>query len=298
MMKKEGTPQMALKSKKYPLLFLLPALCFIAIFLIVPLCKTVYYSFTAWYNFSPTKKFIGIQNYASLFQDRTLRLALRNTGILIVFAMIFQIGIATLLAIGVDSVHHGFKFFRTVYFFPVIISATAIGLMFSLIYKYDYGLLNHILTSLGREKQIWLTARSAIYCVAVPTVWQHVGFYFIVVLTGIANIPSDIYESAELDGITPFKKAVHITLPMLKPILTSNVVLVVSQAFRVFDMVYVVTGGGPRHQSELLSSYMYSKAFNDYNTGYASAIAIVMIVMGITLTGILRYLTGKIRGDD
>lgn len=289
---------MALKSKKYPLLFLLPALCFITIFLIVPLCKTVYYSFTAWYNFSPTKKFIGIQNYANLFQDRTLRLALRNTGILIVFAMIFQIGIATLLAIGVDSVRHGFKFFRTVYFFPVIISATAIGLMFSLIYKYDYGLLNHILVSLGKEKQIWLTAKSAIYCVAIPTVWQHVGFYFIVVLTGIANVPSDIYESAELDGITPFKKAVHITLPMLKPILTSNVVLVVSQAFRVFDMVYVVTGGGPRHQSELLSSYMYSKAFNDYNTGYASAIAIVMIVMGIALTGILRTLAGKIKGDD
>lgn len=258
----------------------------------------MYYSFTAWYNFSPTKKFIGIQNYASLFQDRTLRLALRNTGILIVFAMIFQIGIATLLAIGVDSVRHGFKFFRTVYFFPVIISATAIGLMFSLIYKYDYGLLNHILVSLGKEKQIWLTAKSAIYCVAIPTVWQHVGFYFIVVLTGIANVPSDIYESAELDGITPFKKAVHITLPMLKPILTSNVVLVVSQAFRVFDMVYVVTGGGPRHQSELLSSYMYSKAFNDYNTGYASAIAIVMIVMGIALTGILRTLAGKIKGDD
>ena len=289
---------MALKSKKNPLLFLLPALCFITIFLIVPLCKTVYYSFTAWYNFSPTKKFIGIQNYVSLFQDRTLRLALRNTGILIVFAMIFQIGIATLLAICVDSVHHGFKFFRTVYFFPVIISATAIGLMFSLIYKYDYGLLNHILVSLGKEKQIWLTAKSAIYCVAIPTVWLDVGFYFIVALTGIANISSDIYESAELDGITPLKKAVHITLPMLKPIITSNVVLVVSQAFRVFDMVYVVTGGGPRHQSELLSSYMYSKAFSDYNTGYASAIAIVMIVMGITLTGILRYLTGKLKGDD
>lgn len=156
---------MALKSKKYPLLFLLPALCFIAIFLIMPLCKTVYYSFTAWYNFSPTQKFIGIQNYVNLFQDRTLR----NTGILIIFAMIFQIGIATLLAIGVDSVHHGFKFFRTVYFFPVIISATAIGLMFSLIYKYDYGLLNQIMVSLGKEKQIWLTAKSAIYCVAIPT---------------------------------------------------------------------------------------------------------------------------------
>lgn len=289
---------MALKSKKYPLLFLLPALLFISVFLILPLCKTIYYSCTAWYNFSPTKKFIGLQNYASLLNDRTLRIALRNTGILIVFALIFQIGIATLLAICVDSVRRGFKFFRTVYFFPVVISATAIGLMFSLIYKYDYGLLNQILVSLGKEKQIWLTAKSAIFCVAVPTVWQHVGFYFIVVLTGIANIPSDIYESAVLDGITPAKKAFYITLPMLKPILTSNIVLVVSQSFRVFDMVYVVTGGGPRHQSELLSSYMYSKAFNDYNTGYASAIAIVMIVMGILLTGVLRFLAGKIRGDD
>lgn len=289
---------MALKSKKYPLLFLVPALAFISVFLLIPLGRTIYYSLTAWYNFSPTKKFIGLQNYINMLEDPILRIALRNTGILIVFALIFQIGIATLLAICVDCVRHGFKIFRTVYFFPVVISATAIGLMFSLIYKYDYGLLNNILASMGRERQVWLTARSAIYCVAVPTVWQHVGFYFIVVLTGIANISEDIYESATLDGITPWKKAVYITLPMLKPILVSNVVLVVSQSFRVFDMVYVVTGGGPRHESELLSSYMYSKAFADYNTGFASAIAIVMIIMGILLTGVLRFLMSKIQGDD
>ncbi len=289
---------MVLKSKKYPLLFLLPALVFIGIFLILPLCKTIYYSLTAWYNFAPTKKFIGLQNYMNLLHDDVLKIAMRNTGILIIFALIFQVGIATLLAICVDSVHHGFKFFRTVYFFPVVISATAIGLMFSLIYKYNYGLLNNILITMGYEKKVWLTAKSAIYCVAVPTVWQHVGFYFIVVLTGIANIPEDIYESARLDGITPVKRVLYITLPMLKPILISNVVLVVSQSFRVFDMVYVVTGGGPRHESELLSSYMYSKAFSDYNTGYASAIAIVMIVMGITLTGVLRFLMNKMQGDD
>ncbi len=289
---------MALKSKKYPLLFLIPALAFIGIFLLLPLGRTVYYSFTAWFNFAPTKKFIGLQNYVNLLQDDVLRIALRNTGILIVFALIFQIGIATLLAVCVDSVRHGFQFFRTVYFFPVIISATAIGLMFSLIYKYDYGLLNNILAGFGKEKQVWLTAKSAIYCVAIPTVLQHVGFYFIVVLTGITNIPGDIYESATLDGATFRQRAVHITIPMLKPILVSNIVLVVSQSFRVFDMVYVVTGGGPRHESELLSSYMYSKAFADYNTGYASAIAIVMIIMGIFLTGILRFLTGRMQGDD
>lgn len=289
---------MALKNKKYPLLFLIPALAFIGFFLILPLCKTIYYSLTAWYNFSPTKKFIGLQNYINILHDDVLKIAVRNTGILIIFALIFQIGIATMLAICVDSVHHGFKFFRTVYFFPVVISATAIGLMFSLIYKYDYGLLNNILSSMGYEKQVWLTAKSAIYCVAVPTVWQQVGFYFIVVLTGIANIPGDIYESALLDGCSPLKRALHITIPMLKPILVSNVVLVVSQSFRVFDMVYVVTGGGPRHESELLSSYMYSKAFSDYNTGYASAIAIVMIIMGITLTGVLRLVMNRMQGDD
>ena len=289
---------MVLKSKKAPLLFLIPALVFIAVFLILPLCRTIWYSLTAWYNFSPTKKFIGLDNYAALFNDRILKIALRNTGILIAFALIFQIGISLLLAVCVDSARRGFKAFRTIYFFPVVISATAIGLMFSLIYKYDYGLLNSILTALGKEKRVWLTADSAIFCVAIPTVWQHVGFYFIVFLTGIANIPSDIYESAVLDGIKPRQKAFYLTIPMLKPILVSNIVLVVSQSFRVFDMVYVVTGGGPRHQSELLSSYMYTKAFADYNTGYASAIAIVMIILGITLTGVLRVISNRIKGED
>ncbi len=289
---------MALKGKKAPILFLIPALLFIGIFLILPLCRTVYYSFTSWRNFAPTQKWIGLKNYISIAKNSTVHIALRNTGILIVCALILQIGLSLMLAICVDSIRHGFKAFRTIFFFPVIISATAIGLMFSLIYKYDAGLLNSIMTILGKEKQVWLTAKSAIYCVAIPTAWQHVGFYFIVFLTGIANISMDIYESAVLDGIGPMQKAFYITVPMLKPVLVSNIVLVVSQSFRVFDMVYVVTGGGPKHQSELLSSFMYSKAFSDYNTGYASAVAIVMIVLGIALTGLLRCLANKIQGDD
>ena len=293
-----GNNHMSLKSRKYPWFLLVPALLFIAVFLLIPLGKTIWYSMTAWYNFSAAKKFIGFDNYVSLFSDDVLLIALRNTGILIIYALAFQIGIALVLAIMMDSVRRGFKIFRTIYFFPVVISATAIGLMFSLIYKYDYGLLNSIMTALGKEKRIWLTAVSAIHCVAIPTVWQHVGFYFIVFLTGIANISDDIYESAVLDGITPVRRAFSLTIPMLKPILTSNIVLVVSQSFRVFDMVYVVTGGGPRHRSELLSSYMYTKAFADYNTGYASAIAIVMIVLGITVTGLLRVSAAKIKGDD
>ncbi|MCI6450727.1 sugar ABC transporter permease [Hungatella hathewayi] len=222
---------------------------------------------------------------------------MRNTMLLIVFALIFQVGVALILAICVDSAHHGFRFFRTVYFFPIVISATAIGLMFSLIYKYDYGLLNYIIQAFGGEPQVWLTKERSIYMLLIPVCWQFVGFYFVVYLTAIANIPIDIYESAVLDGVKPWQKAIYITVPMLKSSLVANVVLVISGCFRVFDMVYIITGGGPLNSSQLLSSYMYYKAFADYNTGYASAIAIIMMVLGLSITGVVKVFTNKIQGD-
>ncbi len=116
-------------------------------------------------------------------------------------------------------------------------------------------------------------------------------------LTAIANIPIDIYESAVLDGVKPWQKAIYITVPMLKSSLVANVVLVISGCFRVFDMVYIITGGGPLNSSQLLSSYMYYKAFADYNTGYASAIAIIMMVLGLSITGVVKVFTNKIQGD-
>lgn len=291
---------MAKKFKKnygYSVLLLAPSLIFVLTFLIVPLFKTIYYSFTAWFNFSQTKTFIGLANYKQFFTDSVVGISLRNTMLLIVFALIFQVGVAMLLAIGVDSTRHGMRFFRTVYFFPIVISATAIGLMFSLIYKYDYGLLNYIVQAFGGEPQVWLTKERSIFMLLIPVSWQFVGFYFVVYLTAIANIPMDIYESAVLDGVKPWQKAIYITVPMLKSNLIANVVLVISGCFRVFDMVYIITGGGPLNSSQLLSSYMYYKAFADYNTGYASAIAIIMMVLGLSITGIVKYFTNKIQGE-
>lgn len=288
---------MVLKSKRYAIAFLLPALSFILIFLIIPLCRTIYYSFTTWYNFSPTQVFIGFGNYLKIFADPITSIALRNTGILIIGALLFQIGIALILAICLDSAKHGLRFFRTVYFFPIVIAATAIGLMFALIYKYDYGLLNFFVTLFGGERQVWLTRNLAIFMVLLPVCWQYVGFYFVVFLTGIAKIPEEVYESAVLDGIKPHQRAFYITIPLLKDILVSNVVLVVAGCFRVFDMVYIITGGGPMNASELLSSYMYRKAFMDYNVGYASAIAIIMIIIGLTLTGGMRLMVNRIKGE-
>lgn len=276
------------KRQRTAILFLLPAVVLLMCFMIYPLGRTIYYSFTAWYNFSAVQTFIGLKNYKDLIRDPVVRTALRNTAILMAGVLLFQIGFALILAILVDGVRHCFKFFRTIYFFPIVISATAIGLMFTLIYKYEYGLLNYFITLFGGEKQVWINERTSIYLALIPVVWQYVGFYFVIFLTGISNISSDIYESAMLDGIRPVQKAVYITVPMLRSVLTSSIVLVVSGCFKVFDIIFMVTNGGPLDSSQLLSTYMYQKAFARGNGGYASSIAIVMIVLGVAVTSVLR----------
>ncbi len=279
---------MKAKRQRTALLFLLPAVVLLLCFMIYPLGKTIYYSFTAWYNFSAVQTFIGLDNYKDLIRDPVVRTALRNTAILMAGVLLFQIGFALILAILVDGVRHCFKFFRTIYFFPIVISATAIGLMFTLIYKYEYGLLNYFIILFGGEKQVWINEKTSIYLALIPVVWQYVGFYFVIFLTGISNISSDIYESAMLDGIRPVQKAVYITVPMLRSVLTSSIVLVVSGCFKVFDIIFMVTNGGPLDSSQLLSTYMYQKAFARGNGGYASSIAIVMIVLGVAVTSVLR----------
>ena len=279
---------MKAKRQRTAIIFLIPAVVLLLCFMIYPLGKTIFYSFTAWYNFSTEQTFIGLDNYKELIADPVIRVALRNTVILMAGVLIFQIGFALILAIMVDGIRHCFKFFRTIYFFPIVISATAIGLMFTLIYKYEYGLLNYFVVLFGGEKQVWINEKSSIYLALIPVVWQYVGFYFVIFLTGIANIPADIYESAMLDGIRPLQKAAYITIPMLRSVLTSSIVLVISGCFKVFDIIFMVTNGGPLDSSQLLSTYMYQKAFARGNGGYASSIAIVMIVLGVAVTSVLR----------
>ena len=281
---------MKAKRQRTAIIFLIPAVVLLLCFMIYPLGKTIFYSFTAWYNFSTEQTFIGLDNYKELIADPVIRVALRNTVILMAGVLIFQIGFALILAIMVGGIRHCFKFFRTIYFFPIVISATAIGLMFTLIYKYEYGLLNYFVILFGGEKQVWINEKSSIYLALIPVVWQYVGFYFVIFLTGIANIPADIYESAMLDGIRPLQKAAYITIPMLRSVLTSSIVLVISGCFKVFDIIFMVTNGGPLDSSQLLSTYMYQKAFARGNGGYASSIAIVMIVLGVAVTSVLRKL--------
>lgn len=274
---------MVLKSKKYIFLFLSPALLLITIFLYFPLSKTVQYSFTNYSNWAPVFDYIGFENYKRLFSDEIIVKSLINTLILLIGCVIVEVGVALVLAVLVDSIKRGFKFYRMVYFFPVVISGSAIGLMFYLAFQYDYGLMNNILVSMGMEKVNWITEQSAMYLVLIPVLWQYVGFYFVIFLTAIANVPTDVYESAMLDGITGVKKTVYITIPLIREVIITVLGLVIAGSLKVFDVVYVMTGGGPLDASQLLSTYLYQQSFLFNNQGYGSAIAVLIIILGLAI---------------
>lgn len=274
---------MVLKSKKYIFIFLFPAILLITIFLYYPLGKTVQYSFTDYSEWSPVFNYIGWENFHRLFTDSIIGKSLINTLILLVGCVIVEVGVALILAVLVDSIKRGFRFFRMVFFFPVVISGSAIGLMFYLAFQYDYGLMNNIIAVFGMEKINWITENSAMYLVLIPVLWQYVGFYFVIFLTAIANVPADIYESAELDGITGFKKTIYITIPMIQEVIVTSLGLVIAGSLKVFDIVFVMTNGGPLDASQLLSTYQYQQAFVYNNQGYGSAISVLIITLGLII---------------
>jgi raffinose/stachyose/melibiose transport system permease protein len=284
---------MALKNKKFAIIFLAPSVLLISIFMYYPIFLTFISSFTEWIYFSIHKKFIGIDNYKDLFTDPVIHKSIVNTFIMMGFSLFFEIGIALILALMVDSIKKGKNFFKISFFFPVVISATAIGLMFSLAYQYDYGLFNNILHLFGKGKILWLTVRSAMILVTLPTVWQYVGFYFIIFLTSMSKIPAEIYESAMLDGISGIKKSIYITIPLIWESIAVAIALVITGTFKAFDIVWVITKGGPMDSSQLLSTYYYQRTFTGQNPGYGSTIAVLIIILGLVLTFFSNKFTAR-----
>lgn len=263
--------------------FLFPAMILTVIFLYYPFLRSVYKSFFYWDGYTESR-FTGLENYIRLWEDEIVRIATWNTLKIMILAIFFQVGLALILAVLVDSVRVGSQFFRTVFFFPVAISATAIGLMFTLFYGYDYGMLNQLLREFGFEKVLWLTEKSSLYLVAIPTIWQYIGFYFVILLTAISKIPEDFYEAAELEGIIGWKRTFYITIPLIWSDVKTCVLLAVTGALKVFELVYVISSGGPANSSEVLGTYMYKVTFDGQQFGYGSAIAVWIVLLGMLLS--------------
>jgi raffinose/stachyose/melibiose transport system permease protein len=284
---------MIYKSKKIVWLFLLPTILFVSLFLYLPFAGSVLNSLYDIPDITGLQKtFIGIKNYQELFTDPIVWSAIQNTFIMIVLTVVFEVGIALLLALLVDTTGLIQKFYRTVFFFPVVISATAIGLMFILFYDYNIGLFNQVLIKLGKAPALWLEEGKALFMIALPIVWQYVGFYFVIILTGIAAIPEDIYESAYLEGATGFQKIIYITLPLIKGVLRTCLILVITGTFKVFDLAWTIAPRGmPNQSTYLLGTYQYKTVYEASRVGYGCTIAVFIVIMGLVIsTGVNKLI--------
>ncbi len=281
------------KDKKIALLFLVPAVALIAAFLYWPFILSIFNSFFKIAYFGAKGGYVGLDNFKMMFSDPVVGISVKNTLYLMGMVIVFQVGIALVLALMVSGINRGKQFFRVVFFFPVVISATALGLLFVLMYDYTSGALNQLMLILGLEPVWWLNERNALIGVSIPVLWQYVGFYFVILLTAINKIPEELYESAYLEGIRETEKTVFITIPLIWDIIKAVLILAITGALRVFDLVWVISQGGPQDASQLLGTYMYKQAFESSQIGYASAVAVLIVVLGLLLSFISRVLTKR-----
>ena len=280
------------KNKKPLFLFLVPAFAFMAIFLYYPFIQNILNSFKQITELGAAKGWNEpwYTNYVTMFQDENMRVAVRNTILMMVVTIIGQVGIAIVLALLVDNISHGAKFFRTVYFFPIVISATALGLMFNLIFLYDKGMVNQLLESLGVTELIdWKGEKLALITMMLPVMWQYVGFYFVILITGLNNISGELYEAAAIDGATGFQKVRYVSIPLLHNVMCTCVVLGVTGALKVFDLPWTMFPKGiPLGETWLTGTYMYYQTFNTKNVDYSSAIAVLIVVLGIVTAKVIN----------
>lgn len=282
-----------LYKKKLPLfIFLLPGFLLMLIFLYEPFIENIFNSFYDMTSFvkMPGKewKFIGLENFNKLFKDPKIKISLINSFKMMGLTIVFQVGIAFILAILVNSIKRGQHIFRTVYFFPIVISATAIGLIFKLFYNYNGGMLNQILKSLEKEPINWLAPSIAFIMVSIPTLWSYVGFYFVIMLTGLSNISEDVFEAAAIDGCSKFKQVFYITIPLLRGVICTCITLAVTGALKVFDLPWVIVPkGAPQGVTHFLGTYMYEQTFTIGNIDYGSIIALTIVILGVVVSGIV-----------
>lgn len=283
-----------LYKKKWPLLvFLVPGFLFMIVFLYVPFLENIKNSLFDMTTMvaMPGQEipFNGIENYKKILTDPLVRTSILNSLKMMGLTVIFEVGIGFILAVLVSNINRGKHFFRTVYFFPIVISATAIGLMFKLFYYYDGGMLNQILESFGAEPVNWLKPGLAFIMVSIPTLWSYVGFYFVILLTGLSDISDDIYEAASIDGCSKFRQVFYITIPMMRGVIGTCITLALTGALKVFDLPWVlVPNGAPQGTTHFLGTYMYQSTFGVNNYDYGSALAVLIVVLGVIVSKIVN----------
>ena len=267
--------------------FILPNLIGYTIFVFIPVLFSFILSVMRWDGSQRPMEFVGLQNFAQIFGDRIFRGTLVHTVSYALMTVVPTLILALLLAVLFNNKIKGVAVFRTAFYFPYIASIVAVGAVWNMLFQPDFGPVNEILKFLGAtDPPRWVVDKDwAMVSVAIVSVWKYMGYYMIVYLAALQGISKTLYEAASIDGANGWQKLLYVTVPMLTPTTFFVLIMLTIQCFKVFDLVYVMTGGGPGNATKTLVNYIYEKAFTSWEFGPASAGAIVLfaIVLAITL---------------
>ncbi|WP_272976125.1 carbohydrate ABC transporter permease [Deinococcus geothermalis] len=279
--------------------FLLPALLMLVVFLVYPLLSSFRLSLLNWNGLGNTAQYVGLQNWADLLRDSVFLTAIRNNGLLALLSIAVQIPIGLVLAFLLNRAGRGSTLLKVLYFLPLLMSSVAIGTVFRSVYDPNFGPINSVLRAwhLDALAQDWLGNPSlALPSVIAVVCWQNIPFYMLLFLAGLSSMPSELREAATLDGASEPVIFWRITLPFLQGTIRTAIVLSLIGSLRYFDLIYVMTGGGPSGASEVMATYMYRTVFASFNIGYGATIStamfvIVAVVAGLTLRATRRFET-------
>lgn len=280
------------KNKLAILLGLIPALLIYLIFSIIPILISIYYSFMDWDGFS-AMKFVGLQNFIDIAKDPVFWKSAKNNLFVVAASVFGQIPIALGLALLLNRKLKGAKIFRTIGFMPVVISTVVISLTWNMLLNSEFGFVNQLLKmiGLGSLAQNWLgDPKLSMISVCVTIIWQFVGLYLIIFLAALQNVPGEVLEAAQIDGASGWKRTVFITIPMIWDTIILAVILCISGSLRTFDLIYVMTNGGPAHSTEVMAIYMYEKTFSSMKYGYGSAVSLYIFAFSLLLIWISRLI--------
>ncbi|NOU69359.1 ABC transporter permease subunit [Paenibacillus sp. LMG 31461] len=265
--------------------FLLPNILGFLIFICLPVCASFLMSFTEWNGFGEIK-WAGISNYTHLWRDETFRISLFNSLIMTAVSVPVTLFLAILAAVALNKGLRGVKIFRTAIFLPHITATIAVAVVWQLLYNPTMGPINGILRSIGIDNPpMWLASTQwALVSVIIVSIWHSIGYYMVLYLAGLQGIPKDLYEAAEIDGAGKVAQFRKITVPMLSPVIFFTVIMGIINSFKVFDLVFVLTKGGPGRSTHMLVYDIYYTAFQRFEYGYASAMAYVLFTIILIIT--------------
>lgn len=251
-----------------------------------PLASSFYYSFTNWNGFGADYDFVGFDNFAKILSDRLFLNAIINTVIWMAAAIVLPSGLGLVLALLIDTRVPGASIFKTVFYLPICLSAVIVGQIWIWIYQPDWGLLNALIETVTQQDTnfAWLAKPgTALYSVIIAWSWQQTGLSMVIFLAGLTAVPSDLLEVSDIEGANTFQRIWHVVLPLLRPATVVVIALSVINSLKGFDILYIMTGGGPFNSSDTLAMHMYNESFKKYLMGYGAAISVVLFLIAITI---------------